>query len=254
MYFAYIDESGDSGAGKGASKTYTLGCLLVSTDQWNEVFESLLSFRRRLRDRYGVRASDEIKARYLIKGNGPLRHLGDSPNDRRVIYRSHFQLLSSLPVLAFGVVIRKSSNFEQGRDLRSLAWHTLLQRLERSTRKGGFISGQQVMLIHDEGDAELVRREARKSRRWITAGNAFSGGGSMSQFVNLIEDPSPRASHHNYFIQCSDLVAYSAFRAAIPGSARSDAVCTSSTWHLLDSSIMRAVNSVKGYVPGVVIR
>ncbi len=48
MHFAYIDESGDSGAG--GSRTYVLACVLVEGGTWPNRFDRVIDFRRHLRD------------------------------------------------------------------------------------------------------------------------------------------------------------------------------------------------------------
>jgi hypothetical protein len=42
MLLAYVDESGDPGKRQGATRTYTLGCVLVDADQWPRAFDDFL--------------------------------------------------------------------------------------------------------------------------------------------------------------------------------------------------------------------
>lgn len=73
MLLAYVDESGDPGMRKGATRTYTLVCVLVDADQWPRAFEEFLKFRRELRNEFKIRPGDEIKANYLMNLERSLR-------------------------------------------------------------------------------------------------------------------------------------------------------------------------------------
>ncbi len=255
MFLAYVDESGDSGSlATRGSQTYSLGCLLVDDQHWMNVFDSLIAFRRRLRVRYNIPMGAELKANFLIRGSGPLTPLGLSQNDRYVIYRAHLRVLSTLPVQVFSIVMDKRSITLVDRELRLLAWETLLQRLERSTRTGASLGLSRTMLLHDQGDDDLVRAIARRSRRWLTAGSAFGSGARRSPFDRLLDDPSPRVSHQSYFIQCSDLAAYAAFRTVIPPGSHAQPICPATMWQELGAATLTSVNRVAGGTPGVVVR
>ena len=42
VLMAYCDESGDTGWAKGASLTYSIGCVLVDVEDWPSAFNGLL--------------------------------------------------------------------------------------------------------------------------------------------------------------------------------------------------------------------
>lgn len=72
MDLAYVDESGS--AGYGSSLTFTLGCVVVPSDRWPDVFDDFIDFRRFIRTRFGVPVRAEIKANYLLHNGGPFGH------------------------------------------------------------------------------------------------------------------------------------------------------------------------------------
>jgi hypothetical protein len=256
MLFAYVDESGNTGeVANGGSATYSIGCVLVDAESWASSFDQMLAYRRYLRDSYGLRVRSEIKANFLIRGSGSLLDLHLQPFQRRLIFRSHLKQIAGSGCRAFAIVVDKRPKNLHGTDLHTLAWQTLLQRLERSTSVGGALGEHKFAIIHDEGENDLVRAVVRRSRRWLTAGSAFGSGGRVYTIDQLVDDPSPRRSHENFFIQCADLVAYAAFRSVVPPPLRVDSVCPSGMWSQLDGAVVGAVNAFKPRAaPGIVLR
>ncbi|MFY0406895.1 DUF3800 domain-containing protein [Solicola sp. PLA-1-18] len=252
MLLAYVDESGDIGdpARGGSSACYALGCVLVDLDKWSQAFEDMVNLRRRVRDHFGVLMQDELKANYLIRGSGPLRRHNLSPDQRRLIYRAHLRQLPISETRAFAVVTDKAATGFQGVQCFDESWNMLLQRLERTSN----FENQQIMIIHDEGDNDRVRRHVRKARRFLTAGKKYGSGGFQMKMTHLIEDPVPRSSQHSYLIQVADLVAYAAWRSYMPPGPGAARVVPSSTWGQMGSAAHAAVNKLSGGVPGVVVR
>lgn len=246
MLLAYVDESGDKGA-KG-SDTYSLGCLMLSADDWPSSFDAMLNFRRFLKTRYGIRARAEIKANYLMRGKKDLTGLGDS--QREAIYRSHMRMVPKISGSAFAVVIEKRA-LVVGRDPFDTAWEFLLQRLERESDR----TGHPVMVVHDEGDNLGVRKIARKARRAGSAGSAFGTTYFKRPFTALLDDPVPRDSQQSYFLQLADLIAYSGFRAIHP-STHPRSICPQTMWNELGTGIYFHANKLKrhpGAPQGVVV-
>ncbi|MFD3038540.1 DUF3800 domain-containing protein [Mycolicibacterium senegalense] len=253
MLFAYVDESGNTGdPDKGGTLTYTLGCVLVHLDDWNSVFDEIVEFRRRVRTKFGVHLRPEIKANYLIRGSGDLSRYDLSPSQRNLIYRAHLRVLDGIGVRAFAVVINKGTRFSTPGACFDLAWETLLQRLERTSRD----EREQFMVIHDEGENDAIRRWVRKARRHLTAGSAFTPGATrVNPADRLVDDPVPRRSDQSYLLQAADLVAYAGFRAAIPPSARVALVCPETMWSELGGAIHRPVAALRPRSqPGIVLR
>lgn len=249
MYLAYIDESGSTGSlANGGSKSFTLGCLLVRSSRWAETFDAVLGYRRYLREEFGVRLRDEIKANYLLHNGGGFRKLGLSEQARHSVYRGTLRLVAKVDASAFGVVIRKE--FLSNGDPHEWAWTFLLQRLERLATT----TRAQVLLVHDEGRADDVRRLARKARRAGIAGSAFGGGVVKRPFNRLIDDPVSRNSQQSLFIQVADLVAYAAFRRVYPEpTSRKHSVVPADMWDELGPARMAEVNQRSGGPsPGIV--
>lgn len=252
MLVAYIDESGNTGdPTNGGSMTFTLGCALVDADNWPTAFDGLLSFRRRVRDKFGVHMRSEIKANYLLRNSGDLRRYGLGHGARRLIYQAHLRVLPSLGARAFAVVIDKRTGYTTPTACFDMAWETILQRLERTSTN----ESTKFIVVHDEGEDDAVRRWVRRARRYLTAGSAFGTGTIVNPATALVDDPVPRQSKQSYFIQVADLLAYAAFGNVIPPGPNIETVCPQGMWGELGDATHRPVAKLRPRAaPGIVLR
>ena len=245
MYLAYVDESGDRG--KDGSQTYVLACVLVRAARWNVAFDGIIGFRRYLKATFGIPVRSEIKANYLLRNGGDFRALGLSEHARRFVYTGMMRLQASLQLSTFAVVIEKS-RLRNNAEPFIPAWTFLLQRLERLSTD----DKEQILVVHDEGEPETIRKLARKARRAGTAGSMF-GGYLNVPFPGLLDDPVSRNSHQSYFLQLADLNAYAAYRKVHPPPQRRIQIVSSSTWDELGTARRAAVSKrVGGPSAGIV--
>ena len=247
---AYVDESGDSGRGERSSTSFALGCVVIRAEEWRHAFDEVIEFRRRIREHFGIGVRAEIKANYLIRGSGSLKGLSLSESQRGLIYRAHLRFMRDSPYFkAFAVVVHKELA-PAACDVLEAAWTPLLQRLERTSRAWDDSS---VLLIHDEGETQAIRKLARWSRRQLAAGSTYGNGSRSAPFHQLLDDPVPKASHESYFLQCADLVAYAGWRRLYQPSRRVSAIVPQNTWHELGKSVLSEVNGVRLVTaPGIV--
>ena len=252
MHLAHVDESGSVGPiPSGGSLTFTLGCLLISAAQWPDVFDGMIDYRRYLKDQFGIPVRAELKANYLLRNGGPLRPLHLSEEARFAVYRGLMRLQPKLGIRAFSIVIRKSELAKRTppHDARVTAWEYLLQRLERFTTK----EGTQAMILHDEGDGDVIRSLVRKARRAGTAGSAFAPGSLKRPARLLIDDPVSRKSHESYFVQLADLPPYAAFRSVYAPPKRRLNIVPQTMWDELGASRLEEVSRVSGGPKGIVV-
>lgn len=247
---AYIDESGDPGDTAGSSLTYTLGCVMIKATDWNSSFDGLVSMRRRIKTNFRIQVRGEIKANYLIRNGGSLKNSGLAPNERSLVYRAHLRQMAQDPNLsAFAVVVHKSKSVPPS-EVVEAAWTTLLQRLQKTSTVWG---GCPVVIVHDEGENEKIRKVARWSRRRLSAGSMTGSGKFLVPFTTLIDDPIPKASHESYFLQLADLVAYAAFRRIYSPSKSVSSVVPQKMWDNLGRAIFAPANQNKVITaPGIV--
>lgn len=251
MYLAYVDDSGNIGFP--GSKTYTLGCVLVPADAWPALFDEVIEFRRFLFRSFGVPVRAEIKASYLLSNKGAFRRLRLSEAARFAIYRQSMRLLPKLELNAFAIVIDKRRLSARPGNLnpREVAWEYLLQRIERLTVKKP-LGPTMAMVVHDEGDAAIIRKLARRARRIGTAGSAFGTGSLSVPLTRLVDDPVPRNSTQSYFVQFADLSAYAAFRRLYPPPTRRVQIVPQGMWDELGDARFAPVSSLVGGVRGIV--
>lgn len=254
VLIAYVDETGDTGDPdkKGSSSCFALGCVLVDSGDWADALDSMLAFRRGTRKAFGIPLRAELKANYLIRGNGPLKDMSISPRQRNYIYREHLRQLAQIKARAFAVLTDKEKMHASGERCLYVTWEMLLQRLDRTTN----YENKEIIIVHDEGPDLKVRGYVRKARRHLTAGNIGGAGGRSFQVRKLIDDPIPRDSQQSYFLQLADMVAYAAWRTYMPPSQGVARVVPSSMWSNIGKATHTVVNglSLNGSVPGVVLR
>jgi hypothetical protein len=250
MFFAYIDESGDPGTKPGSTRTFTLACVLVGADTWPDRFDRLIAFRRHLRDLYGLPVRAEIKANYLLRNAEAFRLLALTEKARFALYRQCMRLHTKLEFETFAVVVNKQKARRKypGRPPDDLAWERVLQRLERFAH----YRDEEILIIHDEGNALAVRTRARKARRAGSAGSMLGTGLLSRPFERLVDDPVSRNSKQSYFLQLADLAAYAAFRRHYPPPKRETQIVPRKMWDELGSAALIEVNKYSGGPAGLV--
>jgi len=211
MYLLYVDESGDIGMCNSPADWYILSGLILHELEWHSTLEKIITFRRVLRDNYGLKLREEIHALHFI--HNP-RELARIPKHIRLrILRDVIDFeatLNSISILNVAVYkIGKPSNYE----VFKIAWTALLQRFHNTVEKGNF-PGQKNrhdygIVIADQTDEPKLRRLARRIRKYNPVPSKYSGGGYRDiHLTTLIEDPVHRNSLHSYFVQLADVNAY----------------------------------------------
>jgi hypothetical protein len=232
--FAYIDETGDTGAAaQGGSTTYTLGCVLVPMLQWTDTLDYFVNLRRNLKTTYGLLMRQEVKANHLVGVKKVYTDLGLGDGQVRDIYRRHVDATVGFASGVGAVVIHKSEIINPKIDVFGTAWEYLLTRLRKRTES----ARQPIVIVHDEGDADRIRKHVRRFRRRNWQGSAY-GAAPL-----LVEDPVPRHSHHSYFIQLADLIAYAASRHAVPATGKTTRICDATMWDRLAPVQIKAVSA-----------
>ena len=169
MFFAYVDESGDSGYEQSPTRMFTLATVLVDDRQWIDTLDQLVSFRRYLKDNYGLPPRAELKAIWIIHNKGPFKALGLSFEARMNLYRACMRFQRKCGAIrTFAVVINKDPISDKSRDPRHWAWTFTIQRLER----WGSSQQQNSHLFPDEGHGQFIKKKLRPVRLKLSS----SGG------------------------------------------------------------------------------
>lgn len=212
MYLMYVDGSGDSGLQNAPSRYYILTGLVVHELRWQQYFDQIVDFRRRMRASFGLRLADEIHASAMMTKPGPLVRI--KRNDRLTILRAFADELASMPDISFIQVVIDKQGKPLGYDVFQMAWKALLQRFENTIVYRNFPGpanpDEKGVLYSDNTDNRRVTQVLRQVRRYSPVPNQprFGIGYRNLLVRNLVEDPTFRDSRHSYFIQAADLCAY----------------------------------------------
>lgn len=250
MYCFYIDDSGDPGlkAQGSPTDTFVLSALIVRDSGWLSTLDQLVSFRRFLRQQFGLRMRDELKAKFLVHGTGPFSSLKLGDNVRKRIYKMALRLQQKVGTIqVWAIAIDKNNWASQGKtgDVRERAWQYMLQRIERFTTQ----AGETALLFPDEGHPKFVKSLFRKGRRFNPVLSRYVPGQTLARPATyLVEDPNFRESHESYFVQMADLNSYAAYRRLYPHPAFGR-----NYWDELGAARVQAVNRVRGGPTGIVV-
>lgn len=246
MYFAYFDESGDSGFVNSPTNTFTLSALLIHDKDWLSALDQTIAFRRYLRDQFHISPRAELKASWLVHNKGDIKASGLSYPARMAAYKAAMRFQRKAKVFkAFTLVVVKDRLLDKSKDVRDIAWRFAIQRLERF----GSANSENIHILPDEGHGDFIRRKIRALRRFSYVPSAFGNGTKLKRnAVNIVEDSSDRRSTESFFVQLADLNAYAGFRNVFPGNNFGVDV-----WDELGDARVKEVNKLTGGPVGIVV-
>jgi hypothetical protein len=168
MFLLYVDESGDTGMKPGGSPYFGLSALVIHELAWRSTAELILAFRRRLRDRYGLKLREEIHVSAFLRSPGELVRIPKSVRLR--ILREVLDFMESLPDANLLHVLVKKGGKTADYDVFDKAWQAMLQRFHNTiaSRKfpGRKNSTDYGAVFADQTDEQKLRRLIRKMRRY----------------------------------------------------------------------------------------
>lgn len=245
MYFAYFDESGDSGLDASPTDTFALSCILLNDRDWLSALDQTIAYRRYLYKNFRISPRSELKASWLIHNRGDIKSSGLTYPARMAAYKSAMRFQRKLGLFKiFTVIIVKTRITQRSSDIREIAWRYALERLERF----GTATKDNIHVLPDEGHGEFIRKKIREMRRFHFAPSAFGDGTLERKAENIVEDSSDRRSHESFFVQFADLNAYASFRRVFPGASFGIDM-----WEELGSARVSAVNRLSGGPAGIVV-
>ena len=245
MFFAYFDESGDTGLDLSPTDTFALSALLVNNRQWLTALDKTVAFRRYLRDQFHIPTRAELKASWLIHNKGDIKPSGLTYKARMAAYLAAMRFQRKCGVFrTFTILVKKSSITKRPFDVREVAWRYAIQRLERF----GTANNDNLHVIPDEGHGDFIVKKIRTMRRFSNVPSAFGTPPLKRNAENIVEDASERNSRESYFVQLADLNAYAAFRKVFPSPNFGENI-----WDELGDVRVLDVNKVRGGPPGIVI-
>lgn len=222
MYLMYIDESGDPGMLKSPTRYFVLSGLVVHELRWKPFLEELISFRRDLKARFGLKLRDEVHAGHMLTTPGELARI---PKYQRLeILRLYADFLAGLPDLSvINIVVDKQGKSEDY-PVFDRAWQALIQRFENTISSRNFPGPRNAdesgMLFPDATDQKKLNLLLRQMRNYNPVRNRVDHGPGYRnlQLRTLIEEANFRDSATSYFIQSADLCAFLLYQQLSPSS------------------------------------
>ncbi len=210
MYFLYVDESGDVGLNGSPTRYFALSGFVVHELRWHDTLEAILNFRRKLRERYGIKLRDELHASVLIHRPGELRRVPKSLRLRAL--RDCIDFQKELPDINLINIVVDKEGKEAGYDVFESAWKVLIQRFDNTISYRNFPGPHNPqdlgLLVADQGDERKLRILMRKMRKYNPVPNTGGSGFRDLPLKTITEDAVHRDSLHSYFVQLVDINAY----------------------------------------------
>lgn len=213
MHIMYVDESGDPGIHQYGSPFYILSGLIVPQDEWSKYLDRLKTFRKSVKDSYGLLFREEIHAAELIRINKIKSYRDIKKTDRINILKSYCHQIPIIFDTAKVInVCLKKSDFASPEEVQQIAWNRLIQRFDTFLKKSAKDKG---MIISDDTDGHKIMKLMRKMRVYNPVPSHF-GASYNAPTDNILEDLLQRNSQHSYFIQTVDVIAHLLYRKEHP--------------------------------------
>jgi hypothetical protein len=208
----YVDESGDTGLINSPTRYFALSGLVIHELRWNEYLNQLVSFRKRLKEKFGLKLREEIHARSLLEEPKGLARI--PKHERLAIIRMFTNELASMTDINLINVLNDKQGKPSNYDVFETSWTALLQRFDNTIRNHNFPgpsnSDERGIILPDNTDSKKLTLLSRRLRRFNPVPNKLQYGPGYRnlQIHNIIEDPNFRDSRNSYFVQAADLSAF----------------------------------------------
>ncbi|MCC5916514.1 MAG: DUF3800 domain-containing protein [Cryomorphaceae bacterium] len=217
MHLMYVDETGDSGQSKYSSPHFGLSGIIVSEANWGQCLERLKTFRKSIKEKYGLNQRTEIHSTELIRINKLKEYKNIKKRDRINILKDYCDQIPAIfdSSVVINVFLKKEDH--SGSDIFNLAWGRLLQRYDTYLKKTANDKG--IVIADDTESRKLVALQ-RKMRVYNPVPSIFSGSRNIP-INNILEDTFFRSSQDSYFLQSVDVICHLLYRKEYPkGSLR----------------------------------
>ena len=207
MHLAYYDEAGDDGYPECSSPLFVLTSCYIHYQNWQPAIQSLIEFRRQLKEAYGLPVKFELHARPLLLNKRPYRALLLSDDKRIEIVDEACAVIAQLPVRIANIAIVKNRISEEKYQVLDRAFTFSIQRIENDldpTRN----PEERFLIITDHGRIGVMRKTSRRLQKINYIPSKFGSESYRREIKTLIEDPLPKDSRESHFIQICDMVSY----------------------------------------------
>lgn len=222
MYLMYVDESGDCGLVNSPSRYFVLTGLVVHEMRWRPYLDQLITFRRQIKQQFGLRLREEIHASEMVNKPGNLVRI--KRYDRLAILRLFADELTTMSDLNLINIVVDKRGKPASYDVFTKAWQALIQRFENTINHHNFPGSANPdeggMIFPDHTDDKKLTQLLRQMRRYNPVPNQtiYGPGYRNLMLTKIVEDPNFRDSGHSYYIQAADLAAYLLYQHLSPNS------------------------------------
>jgi hypothetical protein len=213
MFIMYVDESGDPGTHIYSSPHFILSGLIIAQSEWDSYLLKLKTFRKNLKQQYGLNQRTEIHASELIRV-GELKEYKEIHKSKRIAILKDY--CTQIPIIFSTATIINvciTINEHPNEDVFNLAWSRLLQRFDTYLKKNAKDKG---IIVADDTDSTKLMSLQRKMRIYNPIPSHYQEAFYNAPIDNIIEDTFSRASHHSYFLQSVDVIAHILYRKEFP--------------------------------------
>lgn len=212
MHIMYVDESGDPGNHPLSSPHFILSGLIVPVDEWDKYLNRLKTFRKSLKEKYGLNQRTEVHEAELIRVDKLQEYKSIKKADRLNVIKDYCteipRIFDTAQVVNVCIKIADHPN----EDVFNLAWSRILQRFDTYLKR---VVNDKGIVVADDTDSMKLMALQRRMRVYNPTPSHFTGSYN-APIDNIIEDTFSRSSHHSYFIQSVDIIAHSLYRMEYP--------------------------------------
>ncbi len=233
--------------------------LGVDAEQWNDLYQAVLSWRLDLQEHCAVPAERAMNAGDLLEGRGRLAHCCGAdrnltPEHGAAIFRDGLRVIERAARDIGGVevinVCLPKSNFM---DYARVGLDRLLNRINRSVSA----TGRHAFLIFDESRGEKVSKlygRLRSHNPVPSKYEAWEDGNRMKDIPigRVIGGPVLKSSASDYLLQMAGLIPFALLKQEERPSPGEEYLCLKSTFGILDKVLNR--NASRQDLQGVVRR
>lgn len=242
MYFCYVDESGDTGMhdgknpDKSGSKYFIFSALIIDADKWKGGLDIIKSFRRQLAAQSYLNYDVEFHCAEMIDPRKTTAYNQMSIGDRWAVIRQFADRVGNqISCSIIGVVLNKTTSKLDPKDYFTTAITNLYLSYDE------FLKEQKSygIVLFDRANEKIATTHIRK----------LMGTGATGQTVPgvrigwVIEDPFYRVSSDSFFIQATDMIAYTLKEQEFPLSSRKKHNADRIFKNLLSASCFKSSNS-----------
>jgi len=242
MYFCYVDESGDPGVhdqnnpNKSGSKYFILAALIIDADKWKGALDIIKSFRRQLAAQSYLNYDVEFHCAEMIDPRKTKAYNQMTISDRWGIIRQFADRVGNqISCSIIGIVLDKTNTTLDSKDYFTTSITNLYLAFDEFLKE----KKSYGIVLFDRANEKIATTHVRKLMGTGATGQTVPG----ARIGWVIEDPLYRISSDSFFIQATDMIAYTLKEQEFPLTSRKKYNADRIFNNLLAGSCFKSINS-----------